>query len=199
MQLEELEEPLQLFEINVAIQQIARSRAPGRDGLPIEYYATYNEALATKLLEMYNEAWESGSLPPSLSEAVIVVLHKPGRDPQDVKSYRPLSLLNTDYKILSKVLANRLRRIIGDLIHPDHNGFIPTRNTFLNTRRLLHIMQGVPRWGEALATVALDIEKAFDTLGWQYLHAVMAAMQFGPHYVRWIYTLYKNPRARVRL
>ena len=58
--------------------------APGADGFPIEYYATYSESLDPKLLEVYNEAWERGYLLESLNEAFIVVLHKAGRDPLDV-------------------------------------------------------------------------------------------------------------------
>ena len=105
----ELDEPLQLSEIKIAIRQISHNKAPGTDGLPMEYYASFVDTLASKLLELCNEAWQRGVLPPSLCEALIVVIHKAGRDPLDVRSCTPLSLLNTNYKILGKVLSNGLR------------------------------------------------------------------------------------------
>ena len=198
-QCEELETPLQLSEIRYAIKQISRNKTPGTDGLPIEYYATYIETLAPKLLEVFNEAWQKGTLPASLREALIVVLHKKGRDPLDVRSYRPLSLLNTDYKILGKILANRLRPLITAMVHPDQNGFIPGRSTFINNRRLIHVIQESRQMEGEPVAVSLDVEKAFDTLGWQYLHAVLGEMQFGPVFTRWLQTLYNGPLARVRV
>ncbi|KAJ1193066.1 hypothetical protein NDU88_002372 [Pleurodeles waltl] len=76
----------------------------------------------TPYLEMLTEAYELGRLPESQREAKIVVLHKKGCDPLDVRSYRLLSLLNSDCKLLGKVLANRLLPLMPILVHPDQSG-----------------------------------------------------------------------------
>ncbi|KAJ1173261.1 hypothetical protein NDU88_005098 [Pleurodeles waltl] len=141
---ETLEAPITLGELNKALEQLPRNKAPGADGLPSEYYSTFVTHLNAHLLKVIEEAGVRGTLPPTMREAMIVVLPKQGRDPTDVKSYRPLSLLNLDCKILGKILANRLAPHMHTLVHEDQNGFIPKRNTFLNIRRLLSVMGDTP-------------------------------------------------------
>lgn len=68
-----------------------------------------------------------GALPDTMSEAVIVVIPKPGKDPEICKSYRPISLINVDAKFLAKILATQLNRVITALVHADQSGFIPGR------------------------------------------------------------------------
>lgn len=67
-----------------------------------------------------------------MCEASVVSLLKPDKDPTSPSSYRPIAILNTDYKILAKVLANRLAPLVPELVHFDQNGFVPQRNTTLN-------------------------------------------------------------------
>ncbi|KAJ1091063.1 hypothetical protein NDU88_004191 [Pleurodeles waltl] len=190
-----IETPITIEEIELALAQLPRNKALGADGLPSEYYKAYLPSLKSHLLGVFQEAWTKESLPISQREAMIVVLPKQGRDHTDVKSYRPLSLLNTDCKILGKILANRLAPLMHLLIHVDQNGFIPKRNTFLNIRRLLSIIGDTPKNAQEEMVLSLDIEKAFDTLEWDFL---MACMGIGPNYIRWVRTLYSNPSARVK-
>lgn len=72
-----------------------------------------------------------------MREFVIVVIPKPGKDPSLCSSYRPISLLNVDAKLLARILANRLNTVITTLIHPDQAGFMPGRGTDINIRQLL--------------------------------------------------------------
>ncbi|KAJ1118887.1 hypothetical protein NDU88_007074 [Pleurodeles waltl] len=191
-----LDGPITSEELRLALSQKARGKTPGSDGLPMEYYSSLSAHLLQPLIEVFNEARNRKQLPDSMREALIVVLPKPGRDPLDVKSYRPLSLLNTDCKLLGKILANRLLPYLSDLIHHDQSGFVPGRNTFLNIRRLIRILHSTTET-EAVA-VALDIEKAFDTLGWEYLIRTLKAFGFQNGFINWIATLYAKPTARVK-
>lgn len=88
------------------------SKALGTDGLPIEMYKRYSETLLPTLLWTLNEALKSGQLPMTTGEAVVVVLPKPGKDPLQPDSYRPISLLTSDVKILARVLATRLEKVL---------------------------------------------------------------------------------------
>lgn len=82
-----LDAPLALDEITMAIASFARSKAPGSDRLPIEFYAQYSEIFAPKLLSLYNHLFDSFTLPPSLSEVVIILRPKPAKDPGLPESY----------------------------------------------------------------------------------------------------------------
>lgn len=98
-QAEQLGQEITLGEIRSAVKHMARNKTPGIDGLPIEFYSTYIDLLAPRLLTVFKEARESGQLPASTREAIIIPLLKPGKDASDPTAYRPLSMLTSDYKI----------------------------------------------------------------------------------------------------
>lgn len=104
-------------EILEAISKITSGKSPGLDGFPIEFFKAFLSKLISPLLLMYNHAFEIGKLPESLELALITVLPKLGKDPKLCSSYRPISILTTDYKIFSKILALRLEKHIPDLIN----------------------------------------------------------------------------------
>ncbi|KAI3363915.1 hypothetical protein L3Q82_001510 [Scortum barcoo] len=104
----QLEEPLQLREVQAALQSMQGRRAPGIDGLTVEFYKAFWEILSTDILDVFNESLASGPMPMSCRRAVLTLLPKKG-NLQDIKNWRPVSLLCVDYKLLSKALANRLR------------------------------------------------------------------------------------------
>lgn len=118
-EVEMLNAPLKLEELSLAVSQMANSK----DGLPIEVYKRYSETFLPSLLETLNDSFKNDCLPDSMGEAVVVVLPKPGKDPQ--QPYRPISLLNSDVKLLAQVLASRLVKVISRLVYVAQSGFIP--------------------------------------------------------------------------
>lgn len=133
---EGLEGLLTLEELQRATADMANQKSPGSDGLPVEIYTKYGGMLLPKLLEVFNWAAGEGKLPPSMTEATIIVLPNEGKNQLETASYRPISLLCSDVKILAKVLAVRLNRIISKVIHSDQTGFIPDRSVNVNIRRV---------------------------------------------------------------
>lgn len=111
-------------------------------------------------------------------------------------SYRPISLLNSDQKILAKILASRLNTVIDKLVHSDQTGFIPDRSSFNNLRGLFNIIYS-SKLQQDLLVLSLDAEKAFDHVEWSYLFAVLEKFQLGQDFISWIKLLYKNPTARI--
>lgn len=185
-------------EISEAISKIKSGKSPGLDGFPIEFFKTFLPKLLKPLLLMYNHAIEIGRLPESLELALITVLPKPGRDPKLCSSYRPISLLSTDYKIFSKILSLRLEKHIPDLIHLDQTGFIQNRSPFDNVRRLFNIIHASETDNSATIAVSLDAEKAFDRVEWPYLFDVMNRMNFGPTFIKLVKMLYICPVAQIQ-
>lgn len=105
---------------------------------------------------------------PLWSQATIVVIHKDGKDPTKCQSYRPISLLNTDLRILTAILARRVIKIITEIIHPDQTGLIKGQYYGDNIRRLLNLMTH-PKVKEDDSMISLDAMKACDRVPWQYL------------------------------
>lgn len=172
-------------EINKVISSLKSGKSPGADGLSNEFYKCLKAKLIPYLLKMYNKAYEEESLPPTLNEAIITVLPKKGKDVEQVTSYRPISLLNSDQKILTKIFAKRLSTVISKLVHSDQTGFVPDRCSLHNIRRLCNIIYS-PNIHEDLAVLSLDAEKAFDQVEWPYLFAVLQRFQLGKNFISWI-------------
>lgn len=134
-----------------------------------------------------------------MTEATIIVLPKEGKDPPEVTSYRPISPLCSDVKILGKVLAARLNRIISKIVHPDQSEFIPDRATSANIRWVYLSLQLPMENQVSRAILALDAIKAFDGFEWHYLWRVLIEFQFGPDFINLNRTLYEAPRAKVKI
>lgn len=194
-----LEAPLTLEELQHAACSFPKCKAPGEDGIPMEVFTQYGEWIMPQLLEVFNDSLKKGNLPTSMTRANIILLLKPGKDPVDPGSYRPISLLQSDVKILAKALALRVNRIIESIIHPDQAGFMPHKSTATNLRRLFLNMQLQPDNKGSRALLSLDANKAFDSVGWRYLWAVLSKLGFGSRFIAWVKLLYASPKATIRM
>uniref|UniRef100_A0A3B4VI77 Reverse transcriptase domain-containing protein n=1 Tax=Seriola dumerili TaxID=41447 RepID=A0A3B4VI77_SERDU len=193
----DLDKPITLNEVISSISAMQSGKAPGPDSYPVEFYKRFSSKLAPLLLEMFNHSLDQGSLPQTLTEANITLLLKPGKNAVDRGSYRPISLLNGDVKILAKLLAIRLDNVMMDIILPDQTGFIRGRHSFSNIRRLLSVVHSPASLEIPEVVVSLDAEKAFDRVEWPYLFAVLGKFGFGPKLISWIRLLYASPKASV--
>lgn len=169
----------------------------GRDGFPIKFYKSFSSLVSLPLLETCNFILNNAVMPESWSEARIIVIPKPGKDPQRVESYRPISLLNHDVKLFASVLARRLNKIISNYIHPDQAGFIPARQLTGNIRRTLNIIDYCQCRNISLTVMAIDAEKAFDRVETNFLLALLWRYSFGPSFLKAIGALYASPRAQI--
>ena len=159
------------------------------------FYKTYKELLIPQLIEVYAEALEMGVLPPTLREAVVILLLKPGKDPLSCGSYRPLSLLNYDNKILAKVLSMRLSLLLDQIVSPEQSGFVPQRSTSLNLHTVFTTLHRV----DPTIPAVIRCWKAFDSLEWPFLHALLKRRGFPNQFTALVSLLYTQPTARLRL
>lgn len=135
-----------------------------------------------------------------MHQAIITLLLKKEKNPLCCGFYRPISLLNTDAKILAKVLAKRLEKVIPTIVSPDQTGFVKNRHSFFNIRRLFNILYTPTQPGhkDEEVVISLDAEKAFDRVEWDYLFRVLDRFKFGSKFISWIRLLYSFPLAAVR-
>lgn len=145
---------------------------------------------------MFKEALSLGTHPLTLRQASISLLAKKDKDPLICASYRPISLLNVDFKILSKVLAKRLESVIPDIISPDQTGFIQGRVSYSNLRKLFNVVHSA-RSTCPEVVISLDAEKAFDWVEWDYLFFTLQKFGFKEGFIAWIRLLYSSPLASV--
>ena len=140
------EGPISLAECSKIINSFPLNKAPGNDGLPIEFYKTFWNFLGEPLVECFNTSFVKGEMTPSQRQAVITLIEKKDQDRCDLQNWRPISLLNVDTKIASKIIAERMRSLLPKLIHYNQSGYIPGRNISENIRSVLDIMDFIKNW-----------------------------------------------------
>lgn len=116
-QQEGLDSPISVEEVKKAISLMRTGKSPGLDGFPSEYYKKFIDKLAPILTEVYKESLSLGKMPDTFNEALISFIYKKDKDPTGPGSFRPVSLINVDCKILTKVIALRMEKILPCLIH----------------------------------------------------------------------------------
>ena len=123
---------------------------------------------------------------------MVILIAKDGKDPHLLKNYRPISLLNIDYKILSKVLATRLKDVLEDIISVDQIGFMNGRTIGEAIRIIDDVIFHATQYDLPGYMIAIDFQKAFDSVSHDFLNKILNFYNFGPQFCRWVEILYKN-------
>lgn len=184
-------------EVFSAINSMPSNKSPGPDGFPCEFYKKFWPELSPILIPALQNLLDCGVAPESWKTASICLIPKKDKDPQECASYRPISLLNTDYKILAKILARRLETVLPQVIKPDQTGFIKSRFGTDNIRRLLNIINSIQACKTPSLIISLYAEKAFDRVEWKFLFATLKRFNLGPKFIDLIKLLYASPQATV--
>ncbi|KAK0145466.1 Transposon TX1 uncharacterized protein [Merluccius polli] len=178
----ELNRPLLMEELKAALQGMQGRRAPGMDGLSVEFYKAFWDIFAEDLLDVFNESLASGSMPMSCRSAVITLLPKKG-NLQDIKNWRPVSLLCVDYKLLSKLFASRLGMAMEHLIHRDQTYCVSGRSMVDNIHLIRDVLDISNSLGCNTGLISLDQEKAFDRVEHNFLWKVMEKFGFNAGFI----------------
>ena len=120
------EEAISLKECTKVLNSFPLNKVPGNDGLPVEFYKIFWDSIAQILVECFNESFAKGEMSSSQRQAVIALIEKK-KEQDRCENWRPISLLNVDVKIASKVIGERMKRLLPGLIHDNQSGYIPDR------------------------------------------------------------------------
>ena len=194
---EYLENDITSTEILDALKKHKNNKSPGPDGIPIEFYKLYWPVVGTDLLEVFRKGLDDSRLAHSQYIAVIKLLYKKGPREEIKKNWRPISLLNTDYKLLSKVLAERIKSVLPEIIHRDQKGGISGRYIGDNSRLIEDILYEMENHDSEAIILMLDMEKAFDRVEWNWLFKVMKGFNFGDRFISWLQTLYSDAKCSI--
>ena len=179
-----------------ALEGMARRKAPGSDGLPMEFYLKFWDLLGEDLVCVLNSGFRSGCLSLSQRRGVISLSFKKG-DRLDIRNWRPISLLNVDYKLAARAIAGRLLKVIHLVVARDQTCGVPGRFIGENVAFLRDVVDFATFSNSPVALLSLDQEKAFDRVEWSFMRDTLLAMGFGPSFVSWVDLFYYNVQSCV--
>uniref|UniRef100_A0A803T1R0 Reverse transcriptase domain-containing protein n=1 Tax=Anolis carolinensis TaxID=28377 RepID=A0A803T1R0_ANOCA len=152
------------------------------------------------LQKIMNSVLETNQIPETWKEASIILIPKENQDEKQIQNYRPISLLNIDYKIFSSILANRLKSTLSNWINADQAGFLPGRQIKDNTRIILNIIEHIQNTKlKKGALLLLDAEKAFDGLNWNFIIELLKNLRYGGKFINGIQAIYTEQSAKIKI
>ncbi|KAL9969964.1 hypothetical protein ACROYT_G022257 [Oculina patagonica] len=166
---EQMEGIFTLEECKRILESFEDNKSPGEDGFTAEFYKHFFDLIGLDLIQSLNQAFEDGELSISQRRGVITLIPKEDSDLLDIQNWRPITLLNIDYKIASKALAKRIESVLPKLVHSDQTGFMKGRYIAENIRLINDVMEYTMTEKKGGILVSLDFKKAFDTLEWQFI------------------------------
>ncbi|KAL0006060.1 hypothetical protein SO802_013621 [Lithocarpus litseifolius] len=167
-------------EIKVALFQMGPTKAPRPDGMNAFFYQKFWHIVGDDVVFAVLDFLNNGNMLPEINHTNIVLIPKV-KDPEKMSDFRPISLCNIIYKIISKVLANRLKQVLPHIISPTQSAIVLGRlitDNVLVAYETLHLMHARQKGKKGSLALKLDISKAYDRVEWQFLQKIMEKMGF---------------------
>ncbi|KAN0022219.1 hypothetical protein ACTFIU_004391 [Dictyostelium citrinum] len=165
---ESLTLPIEEDEIRLCVEKLQEGKAPGKDGLIPTFYKNHLNQIMPFLVSLFNHFWKN-EIPTEFKQGIIIIIYKNKGDPNHLDNYRPITLLNVDYKIYSKIINNRIIKFLDKVISPFQSGFVPSRllhdNIIALNTTIERINREIPN-NQSLSPIITfyDFEKAFDSI-----------------------------------
>ena len=183
-------------ECREAVFSMKNNKSPGSDGLSAEFYKCFWDNVKSLVIDSLNYGLVQEELSESQNLAIITLLYKKG-DKQNLDNWRPISLLNIDYKIAATVLCKRLKRIIDKLVSFDQSGYLKQRSAIQNLRVIQDIIEYCKYGDISGIFLFLDFKKAFDNVNHKFLFQLLHKLNFKESFVKWIKVMYAKATGSV--
>ncbi|GJR07706.1 putative RNA-directed DNA polymerase [Tanacetum coccineum] len=173
-------------EIRNAMFSMGDNKAPGPDGYSAAFFKEAWDIVGPDVSKAVKEFFTNGILLKELNHTIIALIPKV-TTPMRINDFRPISCCNVLFKCISSIISNRMKGALQDLVNINQSAFVPGRrisDNILLTQELMHnyhLNRGVPR-----CAFKVDIQKAYDTVDWTFLHAVLVGFGFHPRMIGWI-------------
>ena len=179
-------------ECYASLKTLSIGKSPGTDGLTAEFYLSFRELLGQELVDSFNYAFEKGEVSISEKRGIFTLIPKKDKNRTLLDNWRPISLLNTDYKVATKSIAARIAKVLPSLIHEDHTGYMKGRFIGQNIRLIADIIECTKTLDDPGIALFLDFKKAFDSLEWNFIKKAFETFNFGAPLIQWVNTFYSN-------
>ncbi|KAF7148704.1 hypothetical protein RHSIM_Rhsim03G0167500 [Rhododendron simsii] len=175
-------------EVKNVVLQMGALKAPGSNGFPGLFYQTYWDTIGDDVFNAIRSFFQDGVMPAEMNQTNVTLIPKVS-NPEGMNHLRPISLCRFIYKIISKVLANRLQPYMNEIITEHQSAFIPGRqiqDNIIVAHEVFHFLRNKKVGSKASLAVKLDLNKAYDRVCWDFLFQVMEKMGFEGKWIAWV-------------
>ncbi|GJV89336.1 RNA-directed DNA polymerase, eukaryota [Tanacetum coccineum] len=195
-QVEDLESEISNEEVKAAVWDCGVNKSPGPDGYTFEFFRKYWTFIGNDIIQAVKAFFANGCFPRGCNSSFIALIPKI-QDAKFVKDFRPISLIGSTYKIISKILANRLCLVLPDLISDVQSAFVANRQILDGPFILNELMSWCKHTKFKGMIFKVDFEKAFDSVKWDYLDETLKSFGFGLKWRNWISGCLNNAKGSV--
>jgi len=180
-----LTKPFLVEEIKVAVWDYDSFKSPGPDGINFGFNKNFWIEMKDDIVRFLTEFHRNGKLSKGINSTFIALIPKV-ESLQSLNEFRPISLVGSLYKILAKILANRLRQVIGSVVSDAQSAFVKDRQIFDGILIANEVVDEARKSKKDLLLFKVDFEKLYDSIDWGYLEEVMVSMLFPTLWRKWI-------------
>lgn len=192
------EQKISQNEIEKTIGTFENNKSPGSDGLTAEFYKTFRSILKADLESLYDEIGHTGLMTESMRKAILATLYKKG-DRENIANWRPISLLNYDYKIYTKCIANKMQDSLRDIISDTQTAAVKGRTIIENLQLNRDIISYANKNNLEASIISLDQEKAFDRVDWNFLFQTLKKFGYGENLITHVKAMYNQIVSQVKV
>ncbi|MCO5609773.1 hypothetical protein L7F22_064005 [Adiantum nelumboides] len=163
--------PFSVYEVEIVVKGMKKEKTPGPDGIQAE---------------------------PNFSQGLIKLIPK-GQDRLEIRNYRPLTMLNSVYKVMAKALALRIKYVVNQVVHPKQFGFVQGRSIHEAILNVITAIDWAAEQDQDYVMINMDLQKAYDRVSWDFILAVVDRLGFGNNFLGMVKTLFQNANASIQI
>ena len=181
-----IDQPLTVTDLKKALFEMREEACPGPNGLSVKFFKTIFDDLTPLFDKILIAVFEKGFLTNEFKLSYMKLLPKDCGSLLEVKNYRPISLLNIPFKMITKALSNKIAPFLENLIHPDQAANIKGRSIQNHNHYIRDLISLAKVRGDHSCILSIDQQKAFDRVSHEWLLKVLKENNFGPYFLKWI-------------
>ena len=169
-----------------ALQSMKNGKSPENDGLTKEFYVSFFNEISPLLIDVLNHSYQTGQLSTPQCQALTTLIEKEEKDKRCIKNWRPISLINVDAKLASKVLAGRIKKVLPNIIKHDQTAYVTGSYIGESIRLMSDILEYTEENNIDGILFSADFEKSFDSVVHSFILATLQSFGFGPQFIHWV-------------
>lgn len=175
-------------EVSEVLKDMQNGKAPSPDGFNLDFFKACWDIVKLDIVNVVEDSRVSKSILKALNTYFISLIPKQ-ESAQTTDKYRPIALCNVVYKIISKIVANRIKPLLPKLVSEEQSGYVEGRKILDNIIQAHEVVQSLKRKKQVGMIMQLDIAKVYDKVNWGYIKEILTTFGFDHNWIRWVITL----------